>query len=246
MELRVVQAALRAAIESRSTTIGPFLVLINEGSANYFSNYAVPLDGAAPTADDVSALVAYFREHDRQPRLEYVRPSPAVDAALVSGGFDVAATLTLMALDRLVPAPPPPDGYRVEQVTDEDTLRRAIAAQHVAYGEQDAEPDPAILLRTISLGGVVAVVFWADEVVGAGIVTPPRLGLVEIAGIGVRPEHRRHGVGRLVTSALTEAALAAGHRPFLQVEKDEPARLYRRIGYRVIGEMADARLHPTT
>jgi hypothetical protein len=31
-----------------------------------------------------------------------------------------------------------------------------------------------------------------------------------------------------------------GHRPFLQVEKDEPARLYGRIGYRMIGEMATA------
>lgn len=242
MELRVVQAALRAAIESRSTTVGPFLVLINEGSANYYSNYAVPLDGAAPTADDVSSLVGYFSERDRLPRLEYVRPSPAVDAALVDGGFDVAATLTLMALDGFVPAPPPAEGYRVEQVTDEDTLRKATAAQHVAYGEPDAEPDPAILLRTISRGGIVAAAFRADEVVGAGIYTPPQLGLVEIAGIGVRPEHRRHGVGRLVTSALTEAAVAAGYRPFLQVEKDEPARLYQRIGYRVIGEMADARL----
>jgi hypothetical protein len=57
----------------------------------------------------------------------------------------------------------------------------------------------------------------------------------------VLPEHRRHGVGRLVTAALTAEALRRGFQPFLQVEKDEPARLYERIGYRRIGEMADAR-----
>jgi len=50
MELRDIQSCLRAGIESRSTEVGPFLVLINSGSDNPFSNYAVPTDGAAPTS----------------------------------------------------------------------------------------------------------------------------------------------------------------------------------------------------
>jgi ribosomal protein S18 acetylase RimI-like enzyme len=243
MELRDVQAALRSGIESRAKAVGPFLVLLNQGSAHPFHNYAVPVDGAAPTAQDVAALVTYFHSRDRLPRLEYVRPSPAADTALVHAGFDVAATLTLMALDEFVPPPPPADGYRIELVTDEATLRQAAAAQNAAFGEPDADTDPSGLLRTVSSGGAVAVARSSAEVVGAGAHTPPQRGLVEIGGVGVRRAHRRQGLGRLVTSALTTAAVTAGHQPFLQVEKDEPARLYQRIGYRVIGEMVDARLN---
>jgi ribosomal protein S18 acetylase RimI-like enzyme len=243
MKLSDVQVALRAYIEFRATTVGPFLVLTSPGSANPFANYAVPVDGATPTAEDVAALVAYFRSQDRLPRLEYVRPSPAVDSALAGAGFDVAATLTLMALDEFVTAPPPADGYEVALVTDEPTLRQASAAQNTAYGDVAAEADPSGLLRMVSSGGAVAVARSGTEVVGAGAFTPPQVGLVEIAGVGVVPGHRRRGLGRVVTSALTAAAVAAGHQPFLQVEKDEPFRLYQRIGYRVIGELADARLN---
>lgn len=240
MELRDVQSALRAGIESRATQVGPFLVLLNEKSPNPFHNYAVPVDGAAPTAADTAALVAFFADHDRMPRLEYVRPAPPVDSALSDAGFDVTATLTLMALTEFTPAPD--TGFRVEFVTSEADLRVAIGVQNTAYGEADAEPDPAGLIRTVANGGCVALAFAADGTpAGSGLFSPPRGGLVEIAAVGVPPEHRRQGVGRLVTSALTQAALAGGHEPFLQVEKDEPQRLYERIGYRVIGDMADAR-----
>jgi predicted GNAT family acetyltransferase len=57
----------------------------------------------------------------------------------------------------------------------------------------------------------------------------------------VLPDHRRRGIAAAVASALTEEALRRGHQPFLQVEKDEPFRIYERIGYQVIGDMADAR-----
>lgn len=241
MELRDVQACLRAGIADRATMVGPFLVLLNDKSDNPFLNYAVPTDGAAPTAADVAALVGYFTDRARLPRLEYVRPAPDVDAPLVAAGFDVAATLTLMAVDELVEAPDG-TGYDVVFPTDEDTLRQAAAVQDVAYGEQ-REPDPAGLLALLERGGLVAVAVRTatGTPAGAGVFAAPRLGLVEIAGVGVLPDHRRRGIGRQVTTALTVEAMRRGHRPFLQVEKDEPARVYERIGYRVIGEMADAR-----
>jgi GNAT superfamily N-acetyltransferase len=242
MDLRDIQSCLRAVIESRATKVGPFLVLLSDGSDNPFTNYAIPVDGAAPTADDVRALIDFFHAKERLPRLEYVRPAPAVDEPLTTAGFDVAATLTLMATDELAPEPPA-DGYRVALVTDVAELRQAVAVQNTAYGDGDREPDPVGLVRTIEGGGRVALAVHATtgEPAGAGASTEPQGGLVEIAGVGVLPEHRRHGVGALVTWALTAEAIRRGHQPFLQVEKDEPLRVYQRIGYRVVGEMADAR-----
>lgn len=242
MELRDIQDCLRTGIASRATAVGPFLVLLNESSATVFFNYAVPVDGAEPTAADVQALIAFFAEHDRQPRLEYVQPWPAVDKVLLDAGFDVAPTLTLMALDTYVPPPSSP-GYVVALATDEATLRGAVVAQNVAYEEPSRSDDPSGMLRSIAAGGCVAVALTDDGVVvGAGAFTPPVNGLVEVGAVGIVPEHRRRGLGRLVTSALTAEAERLGYRPFLQVEKDEPERLYERIGYRVIGGMADARL----
>jgi GNAT superfamily N-acetyltransferase len=243
MDLRDVQSCLRAGIESRAVKVGPFLVLFNKGSDNPFSNYAVPVDGAAPSAEDVRALIEFFRDRQRLPRLEYVRPAPAVDEPLTAAGFNVAGTLTLMALAGDLSPQPAADGYRVALITDEPALRQAVAVQNTAYGEGDQKPDPSGLLRTIEGGGRVAMAVHATtgEPAGAGLSTEPQGGMVEIAGVGVLPEHRRQGLGALVTWALTAEALRRGHEPFLQVEKDEPLRVYQRIGYGVIGEMADAR-----
>lgn len=241
MELRDVQSALRASIEDRATTIGSFIAIFNEKSPNPFFNYAVPVQDARPTDADVAALVAAFRERDRTPRLEYVRPAPDVDGPLATAGFDVNSTLTLMALTEFVPAPD--CGFAIEFVSDEPTLYRTIVAQNIAYGEQDAEPDPSGLLRVTRSGGAVAVARTDDgTVTGAGLFTPPQGGLAEVGAVGVLPDYRRRGIGRAVTSALTAEALRRGHQPFLQVEKDEPERIYQRIGYRVIGDLGDARL----
>jgi GNAT superfamily N-acetyltransferase len=243
MEPRDIQACLRAGIEDRATTVGPFLVLINPHSDNAFRNYAVPVDGAAPTDADVTALIEFFTGRDRAPRLEYVRPAPAVDEPLRAAGFGVTDTLMLMALDGDLAAEPDAAGYHVRLVTAEDDLRQVVAVQDIAYGEAPTEPDPGGLLRTVAAGGCVALAVHTatGAPVGGGLATDPQGGLVEIAAIGVLPEHRGHGVGALVSWALTAESLRRGHQPFLQVERDEPLRVYQRIGYRVIGDMADAR-----
>lgn len=241
MELHAVQACLRAGIEDRATPVGPFLFRLDPDSDNPFLNYAVPADGVAPTAADVAALVEFCTSHDRLPRLEYVRPAPAVDAPLTEAGFDVTATLTLMALGEFTPAPP--CAYRVRLVTDAADLAAAVAVLNAAYGEPDPTADLLGLPGIVRHGGCVALATTeAGEPVGTGLFPPPRHGLVEVLGVGVLSGHRRRGVARAVAAALTEAALGRGHQPFLQVADDEPARIYERLGYQVIGTMADARL----
>lgn len=244
MEPRAIQSCLRAGIVDRAERIGPFLALFNRNSGNPFRNYAVPDDRAEPTAAEVADLVGAFHRLDRLPRLEYVRPAPAVDAALTAAGFDVRPTLGLMALESFADTTDP-DGYAIVVAPDDSRFGAAVRAQNTAYGEPDTEPDPTGLARTVAGGGgvVIAVHTADDTVVGAGLFTPPRDGLTEIAAIGVLPEHRRRGVASAITARLTAEALRRGADPFLQVEHDEPRRIYEKIGYRTIGELADARLN---
>jgi predicted GNAT family acetyltransferase len=99
------------------------------------------------------------------------------------------------------------------------------------------------LAGIVAAGGQVAVaVAGSGDVVGAGLWPAPKAGLVEVLGIAVLPEHRGRGLAGSLASVLTGEALRRGHQPFLQVEQDEPERIYERLGYRVIGTMADARL----
>jgi hypothetical protein len=63
-----------------------------------FANNAIPDDGAAPTASEVSALIGTFRSPDRVPRLEYL-PScaPQVEPVLLSAGFTAENRAAVMA-----------------------------------------------------------------------------------------------------------------------------------------------------
>ena len=64
--------ALRSADHLRS---GPFVIRFDADWATPFANYAIPDDGAQPTAADIDALVLAFRDRERLPRLEYLPPA---------------------------------------------------------------------------------------------------------------------------------------------------------------------------
>ena len=93
---RRIQQYLRgaAARERDVERVGPFVATFAPGDAMPYINYAIPEDGAQPTAADVAALAEAYRRRERLPRVEYL-PSvaPAVEAALIAGGFVVEARL---------------------------------------------------------------------------------------------------------------------------------------------------------
>lgn len=233
-----IQSTLRAVIAARSTRVGPFLVHIDEHSDSPFRNYAVPDDAAAPTAEQVKALVAAFVRQGRMPRLEYVAPAPAVDAALESAGFTLEIRLPVMAIEpgELRSAGRTPDALAVSTATTDAELWDAAAVQNAAYGEPETtQPDLDRLRSTVDRGGAVVLARLDGKPAGAGLFTPPSGGLTEIAAVGVLPEFRRRGIASAVGTALTEGAFAAGLRPFLQTETENEGRLYGRLGYRRIG-----------
>lgn len=114
LSLNAIQGHLRASIAGRAQRVGPFLITSEPDATTAGRNYAIPDDGARPSAADIAALIARFAALGRTPRLEYVNPAPAVDAALSAAGFSVENLYPLMTTapgDLVEPAMP--DGLEV-------------------------------------------------------------------------------------------------------------------------------------
>ncbi|CAL9600815.1 hypothetical protein SUDANB95_05388 [Actinosynnema sp. ALI-1.44] len=244
--LRHIQNSLREAVRDDATRVGPFLVRLDADSDDVYSNYAVPEADAEPTDADVAELVALFRDEGRVPRLEYVRPVPALDAALERAGFTVERAYPVLAVEPGdLRVPDVPDGVElVEPVTD-DELVAATDVQNAAFGVGSLVREAAIRRqRSMSSKGAVLLMALVDGVpAGAGLATAPEDGLAQVAGIGVLEEFRGRGIGKLITARLSERVFAAGHRPFLETEADHKVdRVYGPLGYRVVGHSAGVSL----
>ena len=134
-----VQSYLRAVAVTAYETerVSPFQAGFNLRSDNPYRNYAIPDDDARPTTQDVIALVEAYRHRGRRPRVEYApAASPAVEAALLEGGFTVQARLPLMICrPGALRDQPQPEGVElVVPATDEELL--AILTR--LAGEADA------------------------------------------------------------------------------------------------------------
>ncbi|MBB5957790.1 ribosomal protein S18 acetylase RimI-like enzyme [Saccharothrix tamanrassetensis] len=235
-----IQAALRDSIRPDAEQVGPFLVRFDAHSDNVYMNYAVPEAGATPTAADVADLVEAFRARSRTPRLEYLRPSPAVDAALDQAGFTVDQLQPMMGVDRAdLRVPDVPDGVELVEATSDDELVAVSEVQNRAFGVGSLTREAAVhrqrgLLRH---GGLLLLALARGEPAGGGSYTGPQAGLSQVAGIGVLPEYRNQGIASAICGELTARVFAAGNIPFLETEPDGKAgRLYGPIGYRTIGE----------
>ena len=222
--------------------IGPFTVLRDASSANVWRNYAIPDAGAQPSAADVAALIAYFHEHGRVPRLEYVpAAAPAVEQVLIAAGFQVEGRPPLMACrpGELV-ATALADGVTIMSATSHDDLYDTAHVQNLAYAssEPTSADDVARLANLVSQGGVVVLARDAGTgaAVGGGLVTAPVDGVSELAAVGVIESHRRRGIASAVTAALTTAAHERGAQTvWLEPAGEREQAIYERAGFRADG-----------
>jgi ribosomal protein S18 acetylase RimI-like enzyme len=243
VDFDVQQHARALALRSPGhVRVGPFVARFHPTWGSPFANYAIPDDGATPSAADVRALVRAFHTRDRLPRLEYLpRCAPQVEPALLAAGFTAEDRPPLMACARgALAVPPPVDGLTLTEPADDAACLRAAAVQHAGFGEPGtASADAgAGLRRTVASGGVVVLATLADGTdAGAGVCTTPVDGLTELGGLAVVEAARRRGVGAAVAAHLTSLALERGLRAvWLEPGGPHVQRLYARLGYRVIGE----------
>lgn len=236
---RQLQQYLRcAAARGRDVEqIGPFLATFDPHTDRRYLSYAIPDDGARPTARDVAALVDAYERRGRVPRLEYLPGvAPDAEAALLAGGLVLEARLPAMTCEpgQAVDVSPPA-GFSLGVPAGDDELRALSAAQRAAFGE--GPPDEAALARTRTSidAGALAVHVRDDAtgtIVGGGATTVPGGGVTEMVGIGVVQPYRRRGLAAAITARLTRDAFAAGvTTAFLTPGDDGAHRVYERAGF---------------
>ncbi|MFF2171004.1 GNAT family N-acetyltransferase [[Kitasatospora] papulosa] len=229
--------------------VGPFTVRHNPGWELKFANYAIPDQGAEPTARDIADLVAAFREHDRMPRLEFLPAwAPAVEPTLLAAGFTEENRAPVMACapDGLLP-PKPVDGLRVAEPVTDAEFTSAAAVQHTGFGGEGGPDDGEIAwLRGATAGGGVSALATLDgRPAGAGGCSAPVDGIGELAGLAVADAFRRRGVGAALSAWLTRTAFDRGFGTvWLEPGGPDVERIYASIGYRRTGEKLNISLDP--
>jgi GNAT superfamily N-acetyltransferase len=239
-DLRIQQYLRGAAAHERDTErVGPFLATFDVRDSNPYLSYAIPDDGAVPTADEVAALLDIYTRRDRLPRLEYL-PSvaPAVERALLDGGFVVEAQLPgMVCLPEGALPIAAPEGIAIAVPDTDADWHDMTIAQHAAFGIGAPEEDPDAPARgraRLADGGVTLVArdTGSGAIIGGGVATVPADGVTEIAGIGVLESHRRRGIAGAITAELTRRAFAAGVEVAWLTPGHEGAhRVYARAGY---------------
>jgi ribosomal protein S18 acetylase RimI-like enzyme len=206
---------------------GPFTAFFDRGDPMRYLNYAIPEEGAAPTAEEATALTRPFAERERLPRLEYVESeAPELATSLEAAGYAREATLDLMTCTpATLRRPALPAGAALEQVTDPERVRVLRRTQRVAFGQP---ADGATSGLGESVGLLVTV---GGEPAAGGLFTAPQDGLTELAGIGTLPAFRRRGIAAALTAALAAEAFARGVEiAFLTPGDDDTRRVYERAG----------------
>lgn len=221
--------------------VGPFVIRFDSRNPLRYLNYAIPDDGAEPTADDVAALIAAFRERERLPRLEYLPTrAPLVEAALLAGGFTVENRAPIMVCPPgAVTALTPPDGVTLTEPADDTLLLAGITVQTAAFGDDPPGPDAVEGQRRAAKEGAIFAVAVASDgtVVGAGQSSRLISGVTEVGGVAVDAGHRRRGIGAAVTGYLTATAYERGARAvFLEPAGPDEQRIYARVGFQSVGE----------
>lgn len=240
---RLVAASIRDGLGADLPKVGPFRLLIDAHTDNVWRNYAVPDDGATPSAAEVAALVAAFQARHRTPRLEYVpAAAPVVEPALLAAGFVVEGRPPLMACrPGDLPGPSSPAGITTELLGTDEDLRELASVQNAAYG--DPEPagphDVARLRRLLDGGGVVVAArdTGTGRIVGGGVCSAPVNGVSELAAVATAEAYRRRGIATAVTAALATAAHSGGARlVWLEPAGEREAAIYARAGFTADGE----------
>lgn len=199
-----------------SATMTPMPAVAARAAAAAVASGGVRLPGVHGDAATVACFAGHWTEHVR------VAAVPA-------------AGMRLYEL-RHVEAPVVEGRMRVATRADRDLLAEWVRAFQVDVGEApDADVEAVVDRRT------AAEELWlweADGPVSMAGVSTPIDGVVRVAYVYTPPARRGSGYASACVAELSARALARGHRPMLYTDLGNPVSnsIYRRIGYRAVGE----------
>jgi predicted GNAT family acetyltransferase len=199
---------------------------------------------AAVPHDALPALVAALRaEPGALPGVTGAAATVERFAGAWTAGTGLRAAVALrLRLHRLAalrpPAPPPAGVARPAAEADRATAVRWMAAFEAEAGVRRSDVEATVRDRL----GDGRLWLWEDAAgatVSFAARTAPAAGVARIAPVYTPPEHRRRGYGGAVTAACTADALRRGAAHvvlFTDLANPTANALYRRIGFRPIGE----------
>jgi ribosomal protein S18 acetylase RimI-like enzyme len=221
--------------------VGPFLATYSPDTAHPMLNYAIPDDGARPTAAEIDALTEAYRRRDLLPRLEYFTDvAPDLEKLLVEAGYGLERRVPLMTcapaeqVDKPVPA-----GIRLRVPESDEDFRRLRSAQNTAFGEPAEISDEEVARLSADTGTrhLLAEDATTGTIIGGGLALAIVDGTTEIAGIAVLEAFRGRGIAAALTARLTrEVHEACAHTAFLTPGDLGIGNVYARVGYRPAGE----------
>jgi ribosomal protein S18 acetylase RimI-like enzyme len=240
-----ITAYLRAVapLGRETEQLGPFFATCTPDDDNPYLSYAIPDDDAAPTPASVAALVQWYLDRRRIPRLEYLTSStPLAEPALVAGGFTAEGRLPLLTCRPAdLDTSPDPSGIEFATPVSDDDLFAMLTVQADAYGSPLPSRDEIHRRRSRLEQGAIALIARDTHtgiVVGAGSCSPIVNGLTEVAAIGVSAAYRRRGIAHCLGQQLAATAFSSGaEEAFLMAADDAECRIYERVGFTMISEM---------
>jgi ribosomal protein S18 acetylase RimI-like enzyme len=244
--LERLQASTRAlAGRNRDTVrVAPFTAFVDQRRSMKYFSFAVPDVGTGAEAGaSLDALRGAFTERGRNGRVELVDElTPELPAALEAAGWVLSERVPIMACtpDTLV-SPPAPDG--VEVITpgadaSDEIARGWHETLGIAFGDgfEESEID---VWRERAPVSFYAAALLDGEVIGTAAASPLSEGTSEIGAVATLPEHRRRGIGGLLTAHATAAAFAAGAEIVWLTSFPEAESIYARAGFSVVGSAAN-------
>ena len=245
---------------ARSEDVGDLTLFVAETGWPF---YARPRLGTSHhiAVADVDAVRARQREHEEPDALEWVHDTtPSLLAAVRGSGLPVHEHPLLVLGAPLEIAPPEGTRVRVLEPDDPD-LARARATADVGFSQIDtlvgdagpAERDELAAAKTeeslaqprrLMREGRLRTAVVEDESGPLAVGSHQMAGDVsEIVGVATLPVARRRGLGAAVTAALVADARARGvDLVFLSATDDAVARVYQRVGFRLVGTACVAEL----
>jgi GNAT superfamily N-acetyltransferase len=240
--------------------LGDAVLLYDETDREPFWNRLAAVEWPENTAAfdrRLTEALALFAGLDRIP---HVWPMPGYDEPadlterLLANGFEDHGGGMLMALDPdRMPAAGPPERIRdvgsgvtlerLHLLTGEPALAAARAIAAVLVSSFAVEPERRVAIELEAVQGLAteayhAVVARVDGVPAAVARRTTFAGASYLSSIGTDPAYRGRGLGRLVSAAVVDDALAAGSRwTYLGVfEENAVARgMYASLGFVPIG-----------
>jgi GNAT superfamily N-acetyltransferase len=170
-------------------------------------------------------------------------------ARLTRRTAEVVVQTRLHQLHRLTAPPAPTGALRSARDADVDLVRRWYHAFHREADEQAGRPPGTLgaveltreeMLVRIRSGRVF---LWEvdGEPVHVTAANPPAFGAARIGPVFTPAEHRGHGYAAAAVAQVSQLLLDEGSRPCLFTDQANPVsnRLYQRLGYEPVVDMAD-------